>query len=156
MQAISGLQYTPNISMLNPNINYAFCFINYVSALLSSKKMTNSPEYCIYTSVMNTCCVNKKGFQFLSFLFLLIPFSFSFFPLSFTTTLSRAPAFLFFCFSVVGEIWTNSSLWLWRTCLSSIPLDHDDLLKFPGQKLDIFFQAQVQIYITKQLKHEFL
>ena len=104
MQAISGLQYTPNISMLNPNINYAFCFINYVSALLSSKKMTNSPEYCIYTSVMNACCVNKKGFQFLSFLFLLIPFSFSFFPLSFTTTLSRAPAFLFFCFSLVGEI----------------------------------------------------
>ena len=36
---------------ITPYINYAFCVINNASALLSSKTMVNSPEYCIYTSV---------------------------------------------------------------------------------------------------------
>ena len=34
---------------ITPYINYAFDLINYVSLLLSSKTMVNSPEYCIYT-----------------------------------------------------------------------------------------------------------
>ena len=44
-------------------MNYAFRFIYYASAFLSSKTMANSSEDCIYTSVMNTYCVNKRGFQ---------------------------------------------------------------------------------------------
>ena len=51
---------------------------------------------------------------------------------------------------------TGLSLQLRRTCLSAIPLDHDDLLRFPGQKVDIFLRAQVQIYITKELKCVFM
>ena len=42
---------------ITPYINYAFDLINYVSLLLSSKTIANSPVYCIYTSVMNTYCV---------------------------------------------------------------------------------------------------
>ena len=42
---------------ITPYINYAFDLINYVSLLLSSKTIANSPGYCIYTSVMNTYCV---------------------------------------------------------------------------------------------------
>ena len=42
------------------------------------------------------------------------------------------------------------------TCLSAIPLDHDDLLRFPGQKIAAFLLAQVQIYITKELKCVFM
>ena len=90
---------------ITPYINYAFCVINNASALLSSKTMVNSPEYCIYTSVMNTYCVSKKGFQFLSFLSFSTPL-FLFFPLSFTYhSLQCPPGFLFpFFFSVDGEI----------------------------------------------------
>ena len=73
---------------ITPFINNAFCLINYASALLSSKTMVNSPEYCIYTSVINTYCVNKRGFQFLSFFYLFLPFSFSFSPSHSPTTLS--------------------------------------------------------------------
>ena len=74
---------------ITPFINNALCLINYASALLSSKTMVNSPEYCIYTSVMSTYCVNKRGFQFLSFFFyLFLPLSFSFFPLSIHLPLS--------------------------------------------------------------------
>ena len=88
---------------ITPDINYAFCFINYASALLSSKTMANSPEYCVYTSVMNTYCVSKRGFQFLSLFHLHL--SLSFFPSHSPTTLSSAPRFLYpFFFSVVGEI----------------------------------------------------
>ena len=39
-------------------IDYAFDLINYVTLLLSSKTTANSPEYCIYTLVMNTYCIN--------------------------------------------------------------------------------------------------
>ena len=42
---------------ITPHINYALCLIRYVPTLFS-KAMANSPEYCIYTSVMNTYCVN--------------------------------------------------------------------------------------------------
>ena len=70
-------------------------YINYASALLSSKTMVNSPEYCIHTSVMNTYCVNKRGFQFLSFFHPFLPVSFSFFPSHSPTTLSSAPRFPF-------------------------------------------------------------
>ena len=66
---------------ITPYINYAFCVINYASALLSSKTMVNSPEYCIYTSVINTYCVIKRGFQFLSFFHPFLPVSLSFSPL---------------------------------------------------------------------------
>ena len=76
---------------ITPDINYAFCFINYASALLSSKTMANSPEYCVYTSVMNTYCVSKRGFQFLS-LFSSTPL-FLFFPLSFTYHSLQCPTF---------------------------------------------------------------
>ena len=64
---------------ITPYINYAFDLINYVSLLLSSKTIANSPEYCIYTSVMNTYCVNKRGFYlfiFFTSLSLLFPLSF--------------------------------------------------------------------------------
>ena len=64
---------------ITPYINYAFDLINYVSLLLSSKTIANSPEYCIYTSVMNTCCVDKRGFYlfiFFTSLSLLFPLSF--------------------------------------------------------------------------------
>ena len=48
---------------------------------------------------MNTYCVNKRGFQFLSFLFLPLSFSFFLFFLSLSpTTLNSAPGFLFFLF----------------------------------------------------------
>ena len=83
---------------ITPYINYAFCVINYASALLSSKTMVNSPGYCIYTSVMNTYCVNKRGFQFLSFFHLFLPVSFSFLPSHSPTTLSTAPRFPFSLF----------------------------------------------------------
>ena len=73
---------------ITPFINNALCLINYASALLSSKTMVNSPEYCIYTSVMSTYCVNKRGFQFLSFFYLFLPLSLSFFPLSIHLPLS--------------------------------------------------------------------
>ena len=57
-------------------INYPFDLINYVSLLLSSKTIANSPEYCIYTSVVNTYCVNERGFYYYFFnsLSLLSPF----------------------------------------------------------------------------------
>ena len=42
-------------------IDYAFDLINYVTLLLSSKTIANSPEYCIYTLVMNTYCINIRG-----------------------------------------------------------------------------------------------
>ena len=64
---------------ITPYINYAFDLINYVPLLLSSKTIANSPEYCIYTSVMNTYCVNKRGFYlffFFTSLSLLFPLSF--------------------------------------------------------------------------------
>ena len=95
---------------ITPYINYAFDLINYVPLLLSSKTIANSPEYCIYTSVMNTYCVSKKGFQFLSFFIFSTPL-FLFFPLSFTYhSLQCHPVSFFLFFSVVGEIWTNASL----------------------------------------------
>ena len=74
-----------------PYINYAFCLIVYESALLSSKTMVNSPEYCICTSVMNTYCVKKRGFQFLSFFIFFYPSLYLFFPSQSPTTLSIAP-----------------------------------------------------------------
>ena len=80
---------------ITPDINYAFCFINYASALLSSKTMANSPEYCIYTSVINTYCVNKRGFQFLSLFYLFLPLSFSFSLLIHLPLSPVAPDFLF-------------------------------------------------------------
>ena len=63
---------------ITPYINYAFDLINYVSLLLSSKTIANSPEYCIYTSGMNTYCVNKRGYYYYFFysLSLLFPLSF--------------------------------------------------------------------------------
>ena len=76
---------------ITPFINNAFCLINYASALLSSKTMVNSPEYCIYTSVMSTYWVNKRGFQFLSFFLSFSTPLFLFFPpLHSPTTLSSA------------------------------------------------------------------
>ena len=42
-------------------IDYAFDLINYVTLLLSWKTIANSPKYCIYTLVMNTYCINKRG-----------------------------------------------------------------------------------------------
>ena len=75
---------------ITPFINNAFCLINYASALLSSKTMVNSPEYCIYTSVMSTYCVNKRGFQFLSFFIFFYPSLSLFSPLHSPTTLSSA------------------------------------------------------------------
>ena len=80
---------------ISPYINYAFCVTNYASTLLSSKTMVNSPEYCIYTSVMNTYCVNKKGFQFLSFFIFFHP-SLSLFPPLIHLPLSPAPPVSFF------------------------------------------------------------
>ena len=63
-----------------PYINYAFDLIIYVTLLLSSKTIANSPEYCIYTSVMNTYYVNKRGFYLLIYFFtsllLFVPLSF--------------------------------------------------------------------------------
>ena len=51
--------------------DYAFDLINYVTLLLSSKTIANSPEYCIYRLVMNTYCINKRGiFLSLSLFFL--------------------------------------------------------------------------------------
>ena len=89
---------------ITPYINYAFCVINNASALLSSKTMVNSPEYCIYTSVMNTYCVSKKGFQFFLFLSFSTPL-FPFFPLSFTShSLQCPPVSFFLFFLVIGEI----------------------------------------------------
>ena len=86
---------------ITPYINYAFDLINYVSLLLSSKTIANSPEYCIYTSVMNTYCVNKRGFYYFFFL----PLSRSYSPYLSPATLSSAPAVSFFLFSlVVSEI----------------------------------------------------
>ena len=82
-------------------MNYAFDLINYVSLPLSSKTIANSPEYCIYTSVMNTYCVNKRGFYYFFFYLslALIPPSLS------PATLSSAPAVSFFLFSLaVSEI----------------------------------------------------
>ena len=86
-----------------PYIYYAFCVINYASPLLSSKTMANSPEYCIYTSVINTYSVNKRGFQFLSFFHLFLPLSFSFSPLI-HRPLSPAPPVSFFLF-FLGRRW---------------------------------------------------
>ena len=83
---------------ITPYINYALCFINSASALLSSKTMANSLEYYIYTSVMNTYCVNKRGFQFLSFFHPFLPVSLSFFPSHSPTTLSSALPVSFFLF----------------------------------------------------------
>ena len=68
---------------MTPYINYAFCVINYASALLS-------PEYCIYTLVMKTYCVNKRGFQFQSFFIFFRP-SLPLFPLSFTDHSLQCP-----------------------------------------------------------------
>ena len=77
----------------NPNINYTFDLINYVSLLLSSKTIANSPEYCLDTSVMNTYCVNKRGFHFFSYLSLaFIP---PFFPQPLSPVLPQFP-FSFF------------------------------------------------------------
>ena len=88
---------------ITPYINYAFCVINYASALLSSKTMANSPEYCIYTSVMNTYCVNKRGFQFLSFFIFFYPSLSLFSPLIHLPLSPVPPGFLFpFFFAVVG------------------------------------------------------
>ena len=96
---------------ITPCINYAFCVINNASALLSSKTMVNSPEYCIYTSVMNTYCVSKKGFQFLSSFIFFHPSLSLFSPLIHLPLSPVPPGFLFpFFFSVVGEIWANASL----------------------------------------------
>ena len=84
---------------ITPYINYAFCVINYASPLLSFKTMANSPEYCIYTLVINTYCVNKRGFQFLSFFSSFSTPLFLFFPSHSPTTLSSPPGFLFPFFS---------------------------------------------------------
>ena len=85
---------------VTPYINHAFCVINYVSALLSSKTMVNSPEYFIYTSVINTYCVNKRGFQFLSFFFIFFYPSLSLFsPLMHLPLSPVPPGFLFPFFS---------------------------------------------------------
>ena len=65
--------------------------------------MANSQEYCIYTSVMNTYCVNKRGFQFLSFFYLFLPLSFFFFPSHSPTTLSSAPPGFLFPFFFLGS-----------------------------------------------------
>ena len=142
---------------ITPYINYAFCVINNASALLSSKTMVNSSEYCIYTSVMNTYCVSKKGFQFFSFFIFSTPL-FPFFPLSFTYHSLQCPPVSFFLFFLGSRRDLNQRFPVAPayTCLSAIPLDHDDLLRFPGQKIDIFLRAQVQIYITKELKCVFM
>ena len=78
---------------ITPYINYAFDLINYVSLLLSSKTIANSPEYCIYTSVMNTYCVNKRGFYYFFFLLslALIP---PFFPWPLSPVLQQFPFIL--------------------------------------------------------------
>ena len=73
---------------MTPHINYAFCVINYASALLS-------PEYCIYTLVMKTYCVNKRGFQFLSLLYPFLPLSLFFPPLIHLPLSPVSPGFLF-------------------------------------------------------------
>ena len=84
----------------NPIHNYAFDLINYVSLLLSSKTIANSPEYCLYTSVMNTYCVNKRGFYFF-----FLPLSRFYSPFLSPATLSSASAVSFFLFSLaVSEI----------------------------------------------------
>ena len=80
---------------ITPYINYAFCVINNASALLSSKTMVNSPEYCIYTSVMNTYCVSKKGFQFFSFFIFFHPSLSLFSPLIHLPLSPVPPGFLF-------------------------------------------------------------
>ena len=80
---------------ITPYINYVFCIINYVSALLSSKTMANSLEYCKNTPVMNTYCINKRGFQFLSFFLSLSTPLYLFFPLPFTDHSLQCPRFLF-------------------------------------------------------------
>ena len=78
---------------ITPYINYAFDLINYVSLLLSSKTKANSPEYCIYTSVMNTYCDYIRGFYFILFFFTSLPFLLS---LSFPGhSLQCSPSFLF-------------------------------------------------------------
>ena len=89
---------------ITPYINYAFCVINNASALLSSKTMVNSPEYCIYTSVMNTYCVSKKGFQFFSFFIFFHPSLSLFSPLIHLPLSPVPPGFLFPFFLVIGEI----------------------------------------------------
>ena len=135
---------------MTPYINYAFCVINYASALLS-------PEYCIYTLVMKTYCVNKRGFQFQSFFIFFRP-SLPLFPLSFTDHSLQCPPVSFCPFFLGSRRDLNQRFPVAPayTCLSAIPLDHDDLLRFPGQKIDIFLRAQVQIYITKELKCVFM
>ena len=91
--------------ILTPYVNYAFCVINYACASLSCKTMANSPEYCIYTLVMNTYCINKRGFHFLPFFISFSTPLFLFFPLSFTNHSLQCPQVSFFLFFlVVGEI----------------------------------------------------
>ena len=81
--------------------------INYASAVLSPKTMANSPEYCIYTSVMSTYCVDKRGFQFLSFLsFSTLLFLF-FCPSHSPTTLFSAPRFSFSFFFLGSRRYLN-------------------------------------------------
>ena len=62
---------------------------------ISFKTMAISPEYCKHTSAMNNYCVNKRGFQFLSFFFLFSSFHFLFFPLFHRPLSTVPPAFLF-------------------------------------------------------------
>ena len=70
----------------------------------------------MYTLVMNTYCVNKRDYQFLSFLFL--PLSFSIFPLFHRPLSLVPPGFLFPFLSYFEKIahmsvvWAYVSLWL--------------------------------------------
>ena len=106
-------------------IDYAFDLINYVTLLLSSKTIANSPEYCIYTLVMNTYCINKRG--------IFLPLSLFFLP-SFTGhSLQCSHSFPMLHFS--------------SAVLVSLPYHY-------RIKNYIFLYVQIQIYIKIQLKHE--
>ena len=85
-----------------PYIYYACKHIYYVCALLFFKTMTNSPRYCIYTSLIITYGDNKRGFHCAPFLsFSLFPFSVYHFFSSLYSSASSCPNFpeylFFFC-----------------------------------------------------------
>ena len=110
-------------------------YINYACVLLSSKTMTYSQVYWIYTLLIDTYFINKNGFRCVR-LFSLSALRFpSFFSVSFHSP-SRfclpRPFSPFFFSLFIPQQASNSlpSSYLWITCPSAIPLHHGDLLKF--------------------------
>ena len=114
-------------------------YINYACVLLSSKTMTYSQVYWIYTFLIATYFINKNGFRcvrLFSLSALRFPSSFSvsfhslspfFIPRNFTQVLL---AFFFSLF--IPQQASNSlpSSYFWITRPSAIPLHHGDFLKF--------------------------